>query len=84
MPFNQKRFANLLNLPFSFLFYTLSILMLILAFYNSGFLITPLVKIVTLFFRQYESVLSFAVLMYTQACPVLPSLDSPHKRLISQ
>ncbi len=78
---NQKRFAHLLYLPFSFIFYILSVLMLILALYTLGFLITPLV---TLFFRQNESVLSFALLMYTQACPVLRSLDSPHKRLISK
>ncbi len=61
---NQKRFAHLLYLPFSFIFFTLSVLMLILALYTLGFLINPLI---TLFFRQYESVLSFALLMYTQS-----------------
>jgi len=71
---NQKRFAHLLYLPFSFIFYILSVLMLILALYTLGFLITPLV---TLFFRQYEYVLSFALPMYTQSYPVLRSLDSP-------
>ncbi len=56
---NPKRFSNLLYLPFSFLFDTLSLLMLILAFYSSDFLITPIAKIATLFFRQYEYDLLF-------------------------